>query len=1024
MFPLRMCDIKKYVMQVALAAAICLGMMPVDASAQPDLRFDRVGADEIGYTVKDILTDRFGMLWLATHEGLLRYDGYHFRSYRRDPGDPNSLAHNDVNVLAEGPDGHIWVGTDGGGLDRLDPETGTFTHFMPSSIQTDGPRQFITALQVHTDGKAWVSSISGGLYRFDPETEAFLTLSQAGETPGMVYTFHQDRQGRLWLGAADGMVYQADPETGNLTPYRVGTATAVVRALASDGQRLWVGMVDSEGGGALCTLNPNDGQVEAVPLGLMGRRSAVWALAFDAQGTLWIGTMREGLYQMDRAAGILRQHVFDATNLSSLGNNHVRVLHSDARGMLWIGTDLGGLNKLNLRQGFFGRYRLDAATLGLREEDVGVYAVHATADGTRWLGTLSGLIRVDGPDAAPVRYVLHPDPDRRVNVYAIAEEASGVLWLGTGIGLIRFIPASGRATPFVLPPVPNHRSTYDTIYDVHIDPEGHLWLATNGAGLVRFTPSTETFTRFWAEPRTEGKRNYLLNIVPHTDGTFWIGSTGGLNTFDPRTGRHTAYRSEQPLLREFIMTQTLDAEGQLWLGTFDGGLVRLDPQTGETLRYTQADGLPSNAVSALHRDAEGRLWMTFFESGLAVFDPATEAVITYNRFSGALPYYNQNAQFSLADGSLLLGGVGGLNEINPTDFNAPLAPTLLIETNNGWLYQGSARIESATLQGLLPMEIKVMDYVHPEKNRCFYRVGDRDTGWIACQRGNETFGSLGRFVGEQVMHIRGINSNGISTEATLTLSIPIPWWQRVYVRLALVLGVLGLGWSVLYLWERRKRRVQQQQQEALEEARQKEREELASWVHDGPLADLVGLRFVLEELYDYALPDQATERVDDVRDTLLAVRKSLRNVCGTLQMPNFGYGLAFAVRSHASMFQSANPTLKIHLDLEVEEDELPSHARRYLFLIYLTAMNNVVKHAEANQVWVRLKRAGRRMVLEVEDDGRGFSPPKRLIALGGKQNYGLLLAETHARNIGGELKVRSAPGDGTKLTVETGPLST
>ena len=233
-----------------------------------------------------------------------------------------------------------------------------------------------------------------------------------------------------------------------------------------------------------------------------------------------------------------------------------------------------------------------------------------------------------------------------------------------------------------------------------------------------------------------------------------------------------------------------------------------------------------------------------------------------------------------------------------------------------------------------------------------------------------------------------------------------------------LLALFGLGWAGVYAIHQRKLRHQYQQQAALQEARQKERDQLASWVHDRPLADLVGLRFDLEELDDEPLSPQGEKSVQHIKDTLFDVRSALRNVCGELQLPSFKYGLSTAVRLHLNRFEKTHPGYDVTLDLMQVGQRLSEPICRHLFLIYRTAMNNVVKHAEATQVAVRLYGQGDHLVLEIEDNGRGFSPPKQLMDLRETRRYGLLLAERHAQTIGGRLSINSRLGSGTRIRVD------
>ncbi len=200
------------------------------------------------------LQDQDGFIWLATSDGLSRFDGYDFVTYRQIEGDPTSLRHNHVWCLLEDSEGQLWAGTDGGGLSRLDPATGSFTHFRhdatdPRSLSDDRVR----VLFEDRAGSLWVGTNDGGLNRFEPDSSSFTRYRPVAGDPNslsedQIRSLTQDEAGRLWIGTDGGGLSVLDPETGSFSHYRHdpqdprSLSSDRVRVVHLDGRAtLWVG---------------------------------------------------------------------------------------------------------------------------------------------------------------------------------------------------------------------------------------------------------------------------------------------------------------------------------------------------------------------------------------------------------------------------------------------------------------------------------------------------------------------------------------------------------------------------------------------------------------------------------------------------------------------------------------------------------------------------------------------------------------------------------------------------------------
>jgi signal transduction histidine kinase len=197
-----------------------------------------------------------------------------------------------------------------------------------------------------------------------------------------------------------------------------------------------------------------------------------------------------------------------------------------------------------------------------------------------------------------------------------------------------------------------------------------------------------------------------------------------------------------------------------------------------------------------------------------------------------------------------------------------------------------------------------------------------------------------------------------------------------------------------------------------------ERLHLAQDLHDGPVQDLYGVTYQLENLRQDRSMDQSSEAIEEMQTLLRKVIRSLREICGELRPPALvPFGLEKAIRSHADRFRQEYPKLGLNLDLFPDNQSLPEAVRLALFRIYQQMLVNVVRHANANQVWVRFKLQDGQVILEIEDNGVGFEASHRWIDLVREGHLGLAGATERAEAIGGGLEVKSSPGQGTLIRV-------
>jgi ligand-binding sensor domain-containing protein len=397
-------------------AAACILALSVPCGAQTQrLRFGHLSVEDgLSNTwVLSTLTDHRGFLWVATRDGLNRYDGHTFKVYRHDPRDAHTLVSSQVWALFEDSQKRLWVGARG--LHLYDREKDRFERYLPGPEPGAERLSVMRVIREDRQGQLWLGT-EDGLYRFDPAKRTVTVFRHDARDPGSLsdsaaLALVLDRSGRLWVGTRGGLDWY-DTQTGKFThalrrpnvPPQLRNAN-VETLYQDDSGTLWLGTI----GQGLVRFDPSSGRLKQYlpdprdPTSISGERvlsltgdgrtrvyvgsegvnvldtgteeftrhvsdpddptslsssATIWSLRLDDQGVLWVGTFNSGV---DYVLPMAQQFGLIRAGRGALSDPHVMAVLEDHRGNLWIGTDGGGLNHIDRKTGRFTYYRHDAS---------------------------------------------------------------------------------------------------------------------------------------------------------------------------------------------------------------------------------------------------------------------------------------------------------------------------------------------------------------------------------------------------------------------------------------------------------------------------------------------------------------------------------------------------------------------------------------------------------------------------------------------------------------------------------------
>jgi diguanylate cyclase (GGDEF)-like protein len=758
--------------------------------------------------------DQAGFLWAGGESGLVRWDGYQFRTYAPSISPHDGLRNHYVWALHTDRGGHLWAGTDTGGLARYDDATDQFTAVPLADSRGEASR--VWSLDDDGAGGLFVGT-NRGVAHIDargrivpPEAAASGVFT---EPDRKVEAVAWSRQGILWIGGADGLAW-IGPD-GRARPVRLPTAdgaTPQVSRLMQDGAgRLWAG---TRHHGAY-VVDPAIRQARAVPIpaGLAVQDGGLEIMAMEEvqPGRIWLGTFGHGIIDVNAATMTSRAIVHDPMVPGTPGANTVYGLYRDRSGITWV-SDLEALEQFLPPAG--GIHTLFGTPGRPGAVPTDVTAVLSRPDGSLWLGSQADGIVVLDAAGKPVRTMTVP------RVFCLAEAADGSVYIGTRSGLWVASPAGGEPRKLEIPPRRPNAGVFSLLV---ID--GVVWLGgVEDDGLWELHPdgrgSLAVARHFDAPPLPNASIDFL-GLAP--DGRLAAGTGRGAALLDRKTGAMEAILPDPhdaaSVAGGEILSGLTDRHGRLWLGSNEAGISVM---TGRDARgrpvfhhITTADGLPDSDINRMMADDDGRVWVST-DNGLAVIDPDRFTVRALKDADGvAIATYWSTSGARTASGDLVFGGIGGITVAQPGALNP-------------WRYRPRVAISEIRVGGKpvrarapvlvirpdansLAVEFTALDFSAPNRNLYSYKLEGFDPDFIATDAQHREASYTNLPPGQYTLRLQGSNRNGVWAEpASLTILVRPAWFQTGLVRAASVAALLLAGGGLAQgrmVWMRRRQRT-------------------------------------------------------------------------------------------------------------------------------------------------------------------------------------------------------------------------
>lgn len=990
--------------------------------------------------IKALARDHEGYLWIATADGLARYDGVGMRVWRYDPADPAGLPGNNIQALMVDAHDRIWAAVEGAGVSVLDAQRHAFVHYNRSThtqISSDDTWAF-----AHQGTTVWFGTYDGGLYRIQADGSISGFRHDADAADGLpsdtIVALAVDSGGSLWIGTDKGLSILRDGRIQAVhLPGTDGPPLVYSLSVASDG--LWVGT--SKG------VWRHDGAgtwSQPAWSSMFERPNAVMQVFRDHDGSYWIGSQR-GLWRQRGSDSPIPQRPSGQDIPAG-----VTTLLGQADGALWVSIKGLGLGYLRSDWRHLAQYAR-GANGGLRG---GIHRALATApNGGFWLGGYNGTVEhlaVDGTlswldDASQVRL-------QDTKFTALLDDRAGRLWFASRMGLIRMaadgvIDEWGASDP--------QDPTPDAQIDIlQLADDGSLWLSAPGGGVQqRETATGKILLDIPAgDPGGLGNADLEALVISPNDDP-WIAGSEGVARLD-RVNRR--FRAMPEFGHARVYALAFDGSDALWVQRLSG-LDKYRLRTGHWVLEAHvgaSDGLPSVGAGGIRVDARHRVWIAT-SRGLFRWDPVRRNLRTQGmQDASSSQEYLDRALAMSSDGVLAAATADGrlvlvdTNAADPPRKSPPLRlDRFSVRRDGHWhdLPIGD-RITLQRGDREFRLRARLLAFDDPLGSRYWAKLKGFDHDWVELgSNGERVFTGLAP--GTWTLHMRAQDAAGnVAREQALSFMVPPPWWLTPWAKLLFAVLLACMLMCAAWLYRARLRRTHawqlaEAQRLMAEEASEAKSRFLATLGHEvrTPMTGVLGMS---ELLLASHLDVRQRGQVDAIHRAgnhlLRLVNDALdlaRIEAGRLELLDADFAVRPLLDDVAALMapMAEGRGLQFIDTLDPKVPQAIHGDRTRIEQILLNLLGNAVKFTEVGHVSMEtLARSPHGLRFVVADTGPGLSSEQqsrlfrrfeqadgaRTASRYGGSGLGLAISQELAAAMGGRIDVESELGKGTRFIVD------
>ncbi|TNE73558.1 response regulator [bacterium] len=768
-------------------------------------------------TITQIVQDEHGFLWFSTQDGLNRFDGYNFVTFRKEQFpilSDNYIVSMDYHIQTHS----LWFGTIDGHLYQLNTADGSIKEIQIKN-QDFGDGGFYRAI-IADNKSLWLLRYNDGLYHYDSVSAEFKKIDVTNTSYmaiGGKLVLDQNKH-HLWLATDNGLLCLNTDNKSIIQSYTseqfsaFKNNTVLTMALDSLNHRIWIGT-----NSGLFALDTQSNKVIQPFTNNTLSKAKVLSLHIDSKNSLWIGTFNDGLFVSDSTRTSLTQFRHDANKEIGIGSNYINAIFEDKSSLIWLATAGSGLSYADIKEKKMLHFNHDSDNPSSLKHNM-VRSFYEDKTGTVWVATGGGGLNMFNPKTLSFSGI--PSSKNKPKndysfVWDITSNSTQTLFLGTANGVATYNPNTGKYTSYPLidePVIIIHTSFIN---------DSLLLAGSLGKGFFILNTKNGESQNYYNPPDNSGKlpNNFIITSAKYSDKTYWIGTFGGgLFLWDTKTDSFTP---PTLLFDDFVLSDSkitsliMDSDSILWVGTSNGlNRVNLSSKTIEIFKEKQ--GLPNNYIYSIEKDKNGFIWVST-NRGLSRLDVSKigrDRIVNYSLNDGIQSLeFNTGASLLHSNGDIYFGGTNGFNLIKPSTMvlenaNPPLVVSSYSINNENAVYFLNENNTNLTLQPndhTISFNLANLDFTNSESNQFAYFLDGFNDEWLYTQNRNYIqFTNLNP--GDYSLFLKGTNADGIWGQPTKILTIHVipTIWSTWWFKSLLALGVFAIVLNYFFRIQKRK----------------------------------------------------------------------------------------------------------------------------------------------------------------------------------------------------------------------------
>ena len=935
-------------------------------------------------TVNSLYQDRYGFLWMGTYDGLNRYDGYAFKTFRHKWGDTCTLTDNHITALNGDTGSRIWIGTLNG-LSCFDYSTSKISPvYYKASKELRKITASVNAISVNKNNEVFIATDEQGLFGLNRNSHLAIKVPLTGHSRYTVQALGT-QETYLWLFVKDYGLCLFDLKTSKIKLMNAELKSATCLLVHHD--TLWIG---TEKGLYLYhighkKLNRFTGKLSS---------ENVMSLMISKTGKLWVGTNGNGVTIYDQKKN-QTEFLLPGKERGGITSGAVGAIYEDKEARVWIATLRGGINVMEVKASSFNTIKRDPFN---KNSLVNNFALSFCEDEKKniYIGTDGGGVSYWNPVTNQYENYTHHSEDKSSLVSnfvtGILRDHQNKIWMATFSGGIdRFDPILKLFKHYSCYN-PKKQTDEINIWKLYEDKENRLWAGTTRGGALYLCNGVKDRFELYDAELTN-----IHAIFQSTDHVIWMGDYENLIRVDAahRTKSYYQVNSAVRAIQE-------GDKGFLWVGTEGGGLLHFNTKDGTFTRYTEKQGLPSNAILNILKDGKGNLWSSTY-NGLSMFDVRKKKFKNYSAANGLQSnQFNYNAALKLSTGEFLFGGIKGFNKFHPdsVEMDNSTPPLMLtgfkinnIPIEEEAYFKGKSAINLREIvipyhMATISVDFVALAYSGQEQINYAYYMDGWDKDWNEVGKIRSAYYSR-LDPGSYKLHIRSTNTDGLwnGNEKVIRIVI-LPPWYRTWWAYIFYLLVIALGYYVYHLYRSRQRKLKNEidlanlKVEQEKELNEKKISFFTNISHElrtpltlivNPIKDILHKGEHNEETDALNIVYRNSRRLLSLVDQLLLFRKT-ESENDTLNLSQIN--ISKLAKDVFLCFTYLAVKKNIHYHLDCSDEPIKACAdKEKIEIVLFNLLSNALKFTpEGGEVGLSISCKNGTITMECWDNGPGISP--------------------------------------------------